>query len=99
VRSVNEQIVRNNRTFRAANEKIRARADDLDAPLERVPFLCECPQPDCTEIVQLTLSEYSRVRADGRHFFTRAGHEVAEEPVGEVVSRETGYVIVEKGSG
>jgi hypothetical protein len=41
--SVRERIVRNNYTFREANEKIRARADEYDAPIERIPFLCECP--------------------------------------------------------
>jgi hypothetical protein len=54
---VQERIARNNQTFREANEKIRAKADEYDAPLERIPFLCECPRPDCTEIVRLTLSE------------------------------------------
>src|SRR5215207_370103 len=93
---VQERIARNNQTFRAANEKIRAKADEYDAPLERIPFLCECPRPDCTEIVRLTLSEYADVRADRTHFLTLPGHEEAESPLGRVVSRENGYVIVEK---
>ena len=48
--SVRERIVRNNYTFREANEKIRARADEYDAPIERIPFLCECPVPSCAEV-------------------------------------------------
>ena len=36
--SVRERIVRNNYTFREANEQIRARADEYDAPIERIPF-------------------------------------------------------------
>jgi hypothetical protein len=94
--SVRERIERNNRTFRQANEKIRARADELNAPLERIPFLCECPRPSCTEIVFMTLREYTDVRADDTHFLTKAGHEEAERPVGSVVSRKDGYVVVEK---
>ena len=56
--SVRERIVRNNCTFRDATEQIRARADEYDAPVERVPFLCECPLPSCTQILRLTLAEY-----------------------------------------
>jgi hypothetical protein len=93
---VQERIAKNNTIFREANEKIRAKADEYDAPMERIPFLCECPRPDCTELVRLTLSEYSRIRSNGAHFVTLPGHEEADLPVAKVVSREDGYVIVEK---
>jgi hypothetical protein len=93
---VRERIVRNNYTFREANEKIRARADEYDAPIERIPFLCECPAPSCTEVLRLTLAEYSGVRTHPDHFFTVPGHEEADAAVAHVVSREEGYVVVEK---
>jgi hypothetical protein len=93
---VRERIVRNNYTFREANEKIRARADEYDAPVERIPFLCECPEPACTEILRLTLSEYADVRANPAYFFTAPGHEQADAAVARVVSRENEYVVVEK---
>jgi hypothetical protein len=91
-----ERIAKNNLTFREANERISARAAEYDAPLERIPFLCECPREDCTEIVRLTRDEYQRVRDDPTHFLAADGHERAEEPLGSVVSREQGYVIVRK---
>jgi hypothetical protein len=94
--SVRERIVRNNYTFREANEQIRAKADEYDAPIERIPFLCECPVPSCTEVLRLTLAEYSDVREDPARFFTAPGHEQADATVGHVVSRESGYVVVEK---
>ena len=94
--SVRERIVENNYTFREANEQIRAKADEYDAPVERVPFLCECPVPSCTEILRLTLAEYEDVRANPRRFFTAPGHEQADAAVAHVVSREIDYVIVEK---
>jgi hypothetical protein len=94
--SVRERIVRNNYTFREANEQIRARADEYDAPIERIPFLCECPVSSCTEVLRLTMAEYSDVRAHPDHFFTVPGHEQADAAVGHVVSREDGYVVVEK---
>jgi hypothetical protein len=94
-----ERIARNNRTFREANEHIRARVDELQPWMERIPFLCECPTPSCTEVIPLTLDEYGDVRADKRHFLTKPGHEEAEHPVGSVVSRRDGYVVVEKSVG
>jgi hypothetical protein len=94
--SVEQRIVRNNRTFREANEQIRDRVDDLKPQMERFPFLCECPLPSCSEVVYLTLPEYARVRAEDRHFLTKVGHETAEGAVATVVSREDGYVVVEK---
>jgi hypothetical protein len=90
------RIVKNNRTFRDANEQIRERAEEYQAPLERIPFLCECPQPNCVQIVRLTFSEYSAVRANPRHFFTARGHETEEKKVGKVVADGEDYLIIEK---
>jgi hypothetical protein len=97
--SVRDRIAKNNYTFRDANEQIRAKADEYDAQIERIPFLCECPVPDCTEILRLTVSEYQSIRANPSHFFTVPGHEQADAPVGHVVAREDGYVVVEKDAG
>ena len=90
------RIVKNNLTFREANERIRAKAEEYDAPLERIPFICECPRDDCVQIVRLTISEYGDVRAKPAHFFTAPGHEDAEESVATVVGYKDGYVVVEK---
>jgi hypothetical protein len=90
------RIVRNNRTFREANERIREKAEEYDAPLERIPFLCECPQPECVQVVRLTMSEYAAVRANSRHFFTAPGHESAERGVGSAVDHQDSFTIVEK---
>lgn len=93
---VRERIAGNTYAFRDANEKIRARAAECDAPIERIPFLCECPVPTCTEVLRLTLAEYGEVRANPARFFTVPGHEDADAAVAHVVSREDGYVVVEK---
>jgi hypothetical protein len=97
--NVRERIVRNNYTFKDANEQIRAKADEYDVSIERIPFLCECPMPACTEVLRLTLAEYAEVRMNPAHFFTVPGHEEADAAVGHVVSRENGYVVVEKDGG
>ena len=94
--AVSERIKANNARFRDANERIRDRADELGVEMDRIPFLCECPVEECVEIVHLTPGEYAAVREDPTRFMTAVGHEVAEKPVGEVVARRDGYVVVEK---
>jgi hypothetical protein len=86
-----ERIARNNVTFRDANEHIGAAAGvyGIDSP---VPFICECADARCSEIVRLTLEQYEEVRADSRRFLNVPGHEDAAE----IVEERDGYVIVEK---
>jgi hypothetical protein len=91
-----ERIQHNNLVFREANERIRSAAGRYDHALERIPFLCECPVEDCVEILRLTEEEYAAIRANPQRYMTAVGHETAEEPVGQVVARNDGYVIVEK---
>jgi hypothetical protein len=90
-----ERIARNNATFRDANEHIGAAAGvyGIDAP---VPFICECADTRCSEIVRMTLEEYEEVRADSRHFLNIPGHQAAAGGAAEVVAERNGYVIVEK---
>ena len=89
-----ERIARNNATFRDANEHIGAAAGiyGIDSP---VPFICECGDARCSEIVRLTLEEYDEVRADSRHFLHVPGHEDAAGAA-QIVARRDDYVIVEK---
>jgi hypothetical protein len=94
--STAERIARNNRIFKEANEGIRGAAARYSHELKRIPFLCECAEEGCVQIVRLTPEEYNSVRADPRHYLTAIGHEGAEAPVGHVVERNDGYVVVEK---
>jgi hypothetical protein len=90
-----ERIGRNDAIFREANERIRSAAEGYD--LEgRVPFICECADPGCREIVQLTLDEYRDVRRNGRRFVNAPGHDEAAQDWAEVVEDHGGYVVVEK---
>lgn len=90
------RIQHNNNVFREANEAIHAAAEAYDHRLEEIPFLCECPVESCVEILRLTEEQYAAIRANPRYFMTAVGHESAEEPVGRVVERPDGYVVVEK---
>jgi hypothetical protein len=48
------------------------------------------------EVVRLTESDYSAVRANPRHFITAPGHERAAKPLGRVVAHRDGHVVVAK---
>lgn len=60
--------------FRDANEKIHASADAF-ALQGSIPFICECPESDCMEVVQLTFDEYDAIRQHPTRFFNITGHE------------------------
>jgi hypothetical protein len=91
-----ERIKRNNGIFKDANEAIDKAAEAYEHDLDQVPFLCECPVEYCFEIVRLTRDEYAAIREDANLYVVAVGHESAEEPVGRVVQREDGYIVVEK---
>lgn len=82
----------NEATFREANERIRAAEKELDPELERVPYLCECDDVECREIMRLTSSEYERIRDDGATFGVLRGH----HGDGEVIEEHDDYLVVRK---
>ena len=86
---------RNEVVFRSANERIAGKAADLGAGHEPVPFLCECPQQTCTELVLLSLEEYAEIRAHPRRFLAMPGHEGPGTGVFAVRSAEK-YCVFEK---
>ena len=85
-RSQNEDI------FRAANERLKGRLDQL-AVDDRVPFICECSDGDCLETVDVALEEFDEVHGHQRRFIIIGGHESAGE---QVVDRRDGFIVVEK---
>lgn len=90
-----ERIARNDAVFREANEGIR-RAAEEHGVRERVPFLCECADEQCAEIVRVSLVEYDAVRADPRRFLYARDHHVPFARSVELVEEREGYAVVEK---
>jgi hypothetical protein len=86
-----ERRAHNEILFREANEQIRRVQKDLDLPHSTMPFLCECDEKTCLDIVRLTTVEYEEVRADGRHFAVAPGHDSATP-----IRRTERYDVVEK---
>jgi hypothetical protein len=91
-----ERKALNEGTFRDSNERLeRAAVDIIGVDQESpVPFLCECPQMDCAEVVLLTLREYERVRSGSRQGLAALGHEDLSIEV--VLERNDRFVMTEK---
>jgi hypothetical protein len=88
-----QRIAANEDVFRGVNEGI-ARGQwpgDEDAPQG---FRCECARLGCNVLVELSLREYERIRANPRHFVVAPGHELPD--VETVVKAGQGYLVVEK---
>ena len=71
-----ERVAHNQSTFRNTNEELKAAAERLVPEAEKVPFICECPDPICKSVTLLTPAEYETVRSRGDWFLVVPGHEV-----------------------
>jgi hypothetical protein len=90
---VDRSLAENQRRFRLANERIDRARIELGFDGDAVPFLCECPDMACTEVMALSPDEYAQVRARDDRFVILPGHVPQGE---EIVSRRNGYVITRK---
>jgi hypothetical protein len=83
----------NEATIRDVNEGIERGQwpGEEDSP---VGFRCECARLGCNQLIELTVREYERIRANPRRFVVVPGHEYPG--VETVVAARPGYVIVEK---
>ena len=87
---------RNEALFREVNERIielETGGYDLNGSL-LVGFVCECPQEDCNEMIEVTRGQYEAVRNYSRRFLVLPGHEDAD--IATVVERHSTYLVVEK---
>jgi hypothetical protein len=92
-----EHVARNEAMFREAIERIERAAEELNLRGAGVlPFICECADPTCTEIVQLTPAQYTAVRAHPARFVTAPGHVRNSEGWGPVVEEHGTFTVVEK---
>lgn len=56
-----DRVASNEARFARANDDIALVAVEL-RPRPLVPFLCECPDPRCREIADMSLGEYAALR-------------------------------------
>ncbi|HEV2590418.1 MAG TPA: hypothetical protein VGU02_00870 [Gaiellaceae bacterium] len=88
-----ERFARNQSTFRDANERIVKAAGEIGVDERAVPFICECAEEACTQVLLIDLAEYSAVRRHPRRFLHAAGH---RDDVGTLIEMHGSYIVVEK---
>jgi hypothetical protein len=92
-----QKLATNQSRFRTENERFRGRAVSYGfRPADPVPFVCECADESCFEVVMLTLEDYEEIRAHPAWFLLAAGHEDEDATAERIVNAERGYAIVEK---
>ena len=92
-----EQVARNDAIYRAANERIEAAAEEYEVA-GPIPFICECADATCTNVVLLTLTQYERIRGHPTHFLNLPGHELpvrlgSTSRLATVLNRLTAWVV------
>jgi hypothetical protein len=88
-----KQAAENEATFRKANEGLEEKAAELGYEEERTPYLCECEDERCTQVVSMTRTEYEAVRANPKSFVVVPGHQEADDAV---LLEEAGFTVIEK---
>jgi hypothetical protein len=88
-----EKAAANESTFRGANERLEQKAAELSFGEEPSPYLCECEDRGCTQVILLARHEYEAIRAHPRTFVVLPGHESGDERMIEEGAR---FIIVEK---
>ncbi|HET7129203.1 MAG TPA: hypothetical protein VFJ93_09040 [Gaiellaceae bacterium] len=90
-----ERIGRNDAIFRQANERISEFAEAQRAE-ESTPFICECADPTCQDVVFIPLAEYAAIREGPRLFWNVPGHEASSQGWAQVIETQESYVVVKK---
>ena len=91
-----EKEARNQALFREVNERIEHVGQSF-ATDGQTSFLCECGNREFTQTIDLSRSEYERVRAHASRFVVALNHENPE--VESVVEQNSRFAIVETYAG
>ncbi len=90
-----ERLALNQAIFRAANERIRAWADQPgDQDRESLSVFCECSHEACRKKIAVERDEYEAVRSNSLHFLVSPGHNVSK--LERMVRECDRYAVVEK---
>src|SRR5437763_15380623 len=81
--------------FRKAIDHIRNAAIRHEFS-DRIPFLCECADERCTEIVRVSLADYEAVREHPERFLTAPDHHLAFADSVRRLEERDGYDVVER---
>jgi hypothetical protein len=92
-----EQVGKNEALFREVNERLKGLGESFSFVAEHASFVCECGNPACVQQLEVSISDYERVRSNPRWFILAPGHETAN--VEAVVEQHDGWMVVEKRRG
>jgi hypothetical protein len=87
----------NEAIFRQVNEQIRGLNQNFGTEEGTMTVICECGNADCTDRLEVSVSDYERIRSDPRLYVIGKGHEI--EDVETVVEETDGYDVVQKREG
>jgi len=93
------RVGRNEALFREVNERIEELAVFHDFGASRFELVCECANLECAAVIDMTVSEYEAVRADGRRFLVAPAESHVVADVERIVERFDRYWVVEKTGG
>ena len=88
------RIGRNEALFREVNERIERVSGALRTEMDTMTILCECGTETCVEHIEVSVSEYERIRHESTLFFVRPGH--AKPDVEKIVEHNDEYDVVRK---
>jgi len=88
------RIGRNEALFREVNERIERVSGALRTDTDTMTILCECGTETCVEHIEVSVSEYERIRHESTLFFVRPGH--AKPDVEKIVEHNDEYDVVRK---
>jgi hypothetical protein len=80
-------------TFRSVNERLEKKAEELELGDSPTPYLCECEDEGCRDVVLLRHDLYEDVRAHPRRFIVVPGHQQGDD---EPIREEAGFTVIEK---
>ena len=66
----------NQDVFRRANERLLAAVGDRIDDGRAIPFLCECIDPECRSMVQLSIEQFRDLRESDTRFAIVTGHPI-----------------------
>lgn len=89
------RVARNEELFSEANDRIAVVAGGLP-PIGHVPFLCECPDGRCSEIVELSLGEYGALRLFANRFVISPRCRGGDRALTAIVERTERFTIVDR---
>jgi hypothetical protein len=88
------RAAKNESLFRAVNERIEDISEAFDLSKRAIDFVCECADPNCSAVIELTHEEYESIRRAPTHFAIKPGHEMLE--IEQVMAGNARYLVVSK---